>query len=78
MGMSATSIVDILDGESRSANFKLLFAVWLSRKKISTSFSLRHKLKLSEYIASIPSCFGTALATNCQFFRAMFWFFFFI
>ena len=39
MGMSAASIADISDGESRSANFKLLFGVWLSRKKIWTSFS---------------------------------------
>ena len=55
MGMSAASIADISDGESSSASFKLLFGVWLSRKKIWTSLSLRHKLKLSEYIASIPS-----------------------
>ena len=33
MGMSAASIADISDGESRSANFKFLFGVWLSRKK---------------------------------------------
>ena len=33
MGMSAAPIADISDGESRSANFKLLFGVWLSRKK---------------------------------------------
>ena len=33
MGMSAASIADISDGESRSANFKPLFGVWLSRKK---------------------------------------------
>ena len=33
MGMPAASIADISDGESRSAKFKLLFGVWLSRKK---------------------------------------------
>ena len=33
MGMSAASIAVISDGESRSANFKLLFGVWLRRKK---------------------------------------------
>ena len=31
MGMPAASIADISDGESRSAKFKLLFGVWLSR-----------------------------------------------
>ena len=55
MGMSAAWIADISDGESRSGNLKLLFGVRLSRKKKRTSFSLRHKLKLSEYIASILS-----------------------
>ena len=55
MGMSAALIADISDEESRSANFKLSFGVWPSRKKIWTSFSLRQKLKLSEYIASVPS-----------------------
>ena len=33
MGMSAAWIADVSDGESRSANLKLLFGVWLSRKK---------------------------------------------
>ena len=33
MGMSAALIADISDEESRSANFKLLFGVWLGRKK---------------------------------------------
>ena len=33
IGMPAASIADISDGESRSAKFKLLFGVWLSRKK---------------------------------------------
>ena len=34
MGMAAALIADISDGESRSAKFKLLLGVWLSRKKI--------------------------------------------
>ena len=55
MGMSAASIADVSDGESRSANFKLWFGVLAQPKKIWTSFSSRHKLKLSEYTASIPS-----------------------
>ena len=55
MAMPATSIADISDGELRSANIRLLFYAWLSWKKERTSFSLHHKLKLSECIASIPS-----------------------
>ena len=70
MGMSAASIAINSDGESRLVKFKLLFGS--PEKKIWTYFSLRHKLKLSEYITSTPSAFGTALAMNCQFFRAMF------
>ena len=33
MRMPAASIADISDVESRSAKFKLLFCVWLGRKK---------------------------------------------
>ena len=45
MGMSAALIANILDGESRSANFKLLFGVWLSRKKNMDIFQLTPQIK---------------------------------
>ena len=53
--MSAASIADISDGESRLANLSFCLVFGSAEKKIWTSFSLRHKSKLSEYIAAIGS-----------------------
>ena len=71
MGMPAASIADISDGESRSAKFKLLFGVWLSRKNMNI-FQLTPPIKAFLIYRLNSECFGTALAANCQFFRATF------
>ena len=70
MRMSAALVADISDRESRLAKFKLLFGS--AEKKNMDIVQLMPQMKAFKIFCLDSECFSMALATTCQFFRALF------